>query len=548
MSYTTTQVIDSFVGGYSKGHNSKPIQGSEISVNMIREQNGENIYQNSLNGKKFIKKFADNGVCRGSYVPSIGSDSTNRRARMFVVIGSSLYSYSYNGTIKRILKNTFVENSTISFAETGGERPFLLIADGTSLYAVNLLDNSTNKVIMPENITGEIIKPSSVAVLNGSIAVSDMNTGYVYYSDPYILSNDTRKMLKKDEDGNVIYEDDGITPVYEDASSWETTFLDYNGTLQYKNAESSSDSVVYLKVIGSVMTVFGNNTIEFWTRGAQQYQTWNRVAYTNMNELGLAATSTVASTNEKIYFIGKGTRNGIGVYRISGTNVDKISPTWLDRKLSENAITAGWSPTRELGFCYTDSDHEFYCFNVGDEMFGYDAWCGDWHKRCSTDNRLLIGEELYHKSKYVYPSYFEGKLFFFSNENGCMFLDDRDYFYEDWSDTDKEKAFIRSRETPVIIDSYKEFIAMELTIEMNVGEVPQNLNPKIGLQVSKDGGMTFGNYQYEYLPLTGEYERRVRFDGLGLCRLMTIRVFTNEPIPFILKNASLRICPTGQRM
>ena len=56
-------------------------------------------------------------------------------------------------------------------------------------------------VPLPENITGEIIKPSSVAVLNGSIAVSDMNTGYVYYSDPYILSNDTRKMLKKDEDG-----------------------------------------------------------------------------------------------------------------------------------------------------------------------------------------------------------------------------------------------------------------------------------------------------------------------------------------------------------
>lgn len=52
MVYTTTQVIDSFVGGYSKGHTSKPIQGSEISINMVREQNGQNIYQQSLNRKE----------------------------------------------------------------------------------------------------------------------------------------------------------------------------------------------------------------------------------------------------------------------------------------------------------------------------------------------------------------------------------------------------------------------------------------------------------------------------------------------------------------
>jgi len=56
MAYTTTQVIDSFVGGYSKGHNSKPIQGSEISINMIREQNGENVYQQSLNRKEVRKE------------------------------------------------------------------------------------------------------------------------------------------------------------------------------------------------------------------------------------------------------------------------------------------------------------------------------------------------------------------------------------------------------------------------------------------------------------------------------------------------------------
>ena len=263
MNVVNTSVIDSFVGGHNKAE-SPNIQGCSISNNMITEVNGEVKYLRSLFGKKFYKELTVGKYnCTGSFYASVGLETENRLPSSFWCFNSQVYEVRPSGNVVKILSGRMDKEYGWTFVESGGERPYLLICDGNTLHAYNLYTGEMKLVEMPLGITGETIVPSSVSCLAGSIIVSDKNTGYAYYSQPYVLSNDTMEMLRKDSDGNIITDGDK-KPLYEQVSVWNgNIFYDMYATLQYKNAESSSDSIVCLKAVGDVLTVYGRSSIDF---------------------------------------------------------------------------------------------------------------------------------------------------------------------------------------------------------------------------------------------------------------------------------------------
>lgn len=550
MNVTNTSLVGLFVGGQEEAQFPN-IQGCALSTNMMTEKNGDIVYQRSLNGKKFYtqvdNRYAD---CYASFYPSVGLTADYNAISSYWVFGGSLYRLRPNGTSERIINN-FTGNAKYgwSFCESGGERPFLLFCTGMELYAVDLKLGDVRTIAMPLNVRGETIIPTSVACLAGSIIVSDRGTGYAYYSRPYPLSNDTIIMIRKDASGNIVYDSDGITPLYNNVSVWSgNIFYNTDGALQYKNAESSSDEITRLQVIGDVLTVFGTSSIEFWIRNDAEGMTWFRTNYTSNGSLGLCSARSIGVFSNKIGFLGSGNRNGYGVYVISGTQTEKISPTWLDELLFSSP-----NVNYSYGYGYSYANHSFYCIHFTDKdgkrrCFAYDLMSGDWHERMS----LKLQNNKPEATHYVCPIFTkEGKLIYGSSNTmryATLYTAERDYWYED-IDSETKMPFVRSRQTPLIIDSEKEFILNALSIEGNFGNCyDRNIQPQALLEISNDGGYTFTNLIVKDLAKTGDYKQRLVWNGLGRKRNCVIKFSVNTPMDVLLQNASVTTVSLGYRL
>ena len=512
--------------------------GSSWSCNMFLEKNRENVYLASVPGLEFIKRIYGRSKCRGSYVSSVGLASMNNAENCFVVFGSRVFRIDYSGEVTEIGQ---VSGGTtrISFAETGGLRPFLLIADGFNLWAYDLLEGGTlQQVTLPQRVTGEggQIKPSHVCCIAGSVCINDVGSGFVYYSVPYPLNSATRKVFST-TGGQVNYDPNNPLKVLEvDVDALEYMFLDSYGVQQYFNAETSADAIVALAAVGASLYLFGGKTIEIWQRGAGEYQTWQRQSYTVNASNGLHAPGSVAVCGSTLYYLGSGESFAKGILSVTGQTYKKLSEDWLDDKLLQETGDSAY------GFAYAQGDHNFYVLQLSNlrETWVYDTNSQSWHQRVS---RILdTGVETRWRPSAI--SWFKGQFWAFTDD-GCADKFSDEYWYEDYGNHEDRLPMIRHRQGAVIVDEERPFVFTELSVECNVGcWSDYKLQPDLLLNVSKDGGNTFGHTRSARMGRTGDYSHRVRFHCLGYNRLCVLRLTYSHPTSLELTACSQRISPT----
>ena len=267
----------------------------------------------SVPGLKFIKAITEDAKCRGAFVSSVGLSANNQAENAFVCFGNEVFRIDYAGNVEPIGK-VGVGAPRVTFAETGGLRPMLLIADGFNLWAYNLLDGGVlEQVTLPARVNGDggMIQPTHVAVVGGSVCINDTGSGFVYYSIPYPLNSATREVFDI-VDGEVQYEQSNSLKVRQKkVDALEYMFLDNYGVQQYFNAETSSDNVRAIAAVGASLYLFGYKTIEIWQRGSGEYETWVRQSYTTNASNGIpwpcaAPTSTIsvpASHTQRGFFL-----------------------------------------------------------------------------------------------------------------------------------------------------------------------------------------------------------------------------------------------------
>lgn len=530
----TSKVMQNLVGSTKKAKY-PAVMGSELSVNMYYAKNGKNEYMESLPGMEKISSIG--GRCRGAYVSTIGLKSEASPEDMFVVFGAVLYRINVYGEYTRIGR---VANNgrRVSFAEAGGPRALLLLADGSALYYYDLVEGGELKQIqLPERITdlGGTITPSHVTVVAGSIVVNDTGSGYVYYSQPYPLNNDSREMYVV-QDGHVVYKSDGVTIETYSVDSDKHVFENDYGAQQYFNSESSSDNINAIYAVGPTLYVYGTKTVEIWQRGSGEYEDWIRTSYTAQSSFGLEAPNSLASSGSIVYFVCSGAQYGKAVMRVSGTQFERISEDWLEDKLLKESTDSAY------GFCYSVGEHNFYVLQLNSigETWVYDALDGGWHQRTSRDQ--ISGLETQWRAGDI--AYYREKFFTFTND-GLVCRFQHNYWFEDFPDGAK-LPMIRHRQTPVITDNLKPFVFEELAVECNVGTWDDyDLKPMLLLEVSKDGGMTWGNIRSSSLGRTGDYSHRVRWLNVGHNRLCVIRITYSHPTDLVLTACSIRAESTG---
>lgn len=522
----------SFVGSTAKTKNPN-IQGSAISRNMFSGFNGSKDdarrFMQSCPGIKYLMKLGDSGQIDGMYVPSTGLKAMNFTPSLFVAYTGNVYRIDNAYNVEIV--GQYNSGNKVEFAESGGERAVLLWVDGVSIYGYDIKEGEPVSITLPKRITENLyVKPTHIAVVSGSIVINDLGSGYVYYSVPYPLSQKQRNVFDI-VGGQVQYEADKITVKTKQVDSGEYCFLDNYGVQKYFNAESSSDKVTAVYSVGSLLTLYGPSSIEFWQRGdAEASQTWQRTSYTINKEQGLEAKYSLASVNQTQFCIGTGKANAKCILMIDGTKVSKISEEWLDRILNENEI----STTR--AWTYSKNNHSFYLFTIGNETYCYDIMTGEWHIR-SSRNFYTSKNKPYMP---LYAVWFNNKIITGSCENGNLYVLDDNYYKEDF-DSEHSLPLYRVRQTPVITANYRPFTIFELSLECNAGSI-ENYGKlsKALLQMSNDGGYTWSNVIEAGLGERGQYSARLRWLNLGMVRQCVLKVMFSEDSDFVISDSSIR--------
>jgi hypothetical protein len=515
------------------------IEGSAISRNMFTERNteGDNkdvrTFLQSCPGIKYFDSFGDKYNCDGMYVPSTGLSTMDYEQCLFV---------AYNGTIYRVDSSlnheeigSYALGNTVVFAESGGERAILLWVDGNDIHGYNLKDGTTVEITLPKRIDAEnqYIQPTHIAVVDGTIVLNDKGSSYTYYSVKFPLNTAMRKVFDI-VNGQVQYDTDEITVLQKEVDSGVYCFLDDYGVQKYFNGSTSSDKCIALTSVGPLLTMYGPSSIEFWQKGnAESYQSWQRTSYTINKEQGLEAPYSLATVNHSQFCIGTGKANAKCVLMINDTNVQKISPLWLDRILSDSDVKSvkGWS--------YSKNNHSFYLFSIKNECYVYDVTTGQWHIRSSRN--FYTGKIKNYMP--LYAVWWNNKIITGSSESGHLYELDEKYYYEDFDNTNR-LPLLRMRQTPVVTADYKPFILQELTAECNTGaKEDYGTSAKALLQISRDGGYTYGNVIEGNCGRRGQYFVRLRWLNLGMNRQAVIRISYSEPTDFVISDSSIRIQP-----
>lgn len=530
---SVAKVSNYLLGGTNRGRH-PATQGSEWSCNMFMEKSGGVQYLASVPGLKYVGSVGQ-GRCRGAYVSSVGLGGEGEDA--FVAFGNVLYRIDLSNNVTP-LGTIATGAGRVTFSETGGLRPFLLVADGYNLWMYNLLDGgSLEQVTLPQRVTGDggTVTPTHVATVSGSVVINDSGTGFLYYSKPMALSNEKRKVFDI-VGGQVQYEDASrlkVKTVEVEAKDW--MFLDDYGVQQYLNAETSSDAVQAIVAIGGSLYLFGSKTVEIWQRGSGEYETWVRTSYTTNASNGIQCPYSIATCGSTLFYLGSGESFAKGIMKVEGASYSKVSDDWLESKLLEERSDTVYA------FAYAVGSHNFYVLHlptVG-ECWVYDTDTGEWHQRVSRDR--VSGVEIQWRCAAML--WFGGRFLAFCHD-GNMYSHGEDWYFEDYGD-ELSIPMTRHRQGPVIVNENAPFIFDELAVECNVGSFDDyELAPKLLLEVSRDGGNTWGNVRSSSLGKAGQYSRRVRFHGLGLNRLCVLRLTYSHPTALELTTVSQRITPT----
>lgn len=395
--------------------------------------------------------------------------STNGRG--FVVSGPTLYEIDAVGTPTD--RGTLLQSSGIVYMEENPTQ--LFICDGTNGYVFTYTTNAFAQVTDADFPTA-----GSVTYIDGYFAVNQLNTGRFYISD---LNSGT---------------------------SW--------GALEFATAESSPD--VLIRVINAVgqLWLFGERTTEIWTNTGDSAFPFQRISGAKM-EAGILAPATAVEVDNSVMWVGRD-KNGVGyVYRANGFTPQRISTSPIERR-----IQAASDPANMRAYTYQEDGHLFYVLTGGglETTLVYDLTTQLWHERAYLNAEGVFEQHRGACGMYVFNRFLVG-----DRENGKIYEMSLDY-YDDNGDA---LAFERTYTHLSDEDRRIRYNRLEIGVETGVGtQTGQGQNPKISLQLSKDGARTWSDWYDADIGAAGQYQTKVSFRRLGIAEQMTFKIRITDPV------------------
>lgn len=400
-----------------------------------------------------------------------GFRATN--GRMFTISGSGFYEVEASGV--HTLRGSIEQSQGIAYMEENGFQ--LCICDGSSLYIFTYADNEFEKVTDPD-----LPEVGTVTFIDGYFVASEVGSGRFFLSALY----------------------NGL--------SWNA--------LDFATAESSPDEL--RRVINGIgqLWLLGEVSGEIWTNTGDSQFPFERISGAKL-EVGIAAPKTALVLDNSLFWVGQD-EGGTGiVYRTSGLTPRRISTDEV-----EAALQAAPNPLEMRSWWYQKNGHIFYVITGGglETSWVYDLTTQIWCERAYTNSYGQFEPHLANWCVYAFGKHLVG-----DRRNGKI------YELSESAYDDAGEPLIAERIYTHTAMNSERFSINRLTIDLEGGVgLEDGSDAVIMMQLSKDGGKTWGNWHTTSIGKVGKYLSKARFRRLGYAEQITFRVRISDPVKRVL--------------
>ena len=399
--------------------------------------------------------------------------------RVFSVTGNTLYEWLSDGSA--VSRGTVAQDANpATFSTNGGGGQQLGVTSCSNFYVLDLQTNVLTQVTFLDG------KATQAGFISGYFLVFDIATGTVYQSDLYDgLTFDPLNFFQRNTQ----------------ADDWVGFYVTSLGRIFLPGSKTRDN----YEDIGTFPIPFAPSAA-------------------GLQPEGLAATFSISEAGAYTCWLGTAGQNGgYRVYAAAGYRAEAISTEAIDYALSQATQQEIAEATAES---YTDQGAVFYLLYVGDITFAFDFSSGQWHTRRTfvdaTSGELGAWRPRWHCfgfNKHLWVDSASGVLY----ESDVSFPLDVD-----------ELPIQRERTTPsVFVNAYLDIGEVELKVQTGVGnQVDPGADPRILMQMSFDGGMTWQAQRAASTGRVGDYMLRVRWqaNGGGLVRDLAFRFTATAPV------------------
>ena len=396
------------------------------------------------------------------------------------------------------------------FSDTGGGAirasltmsDVLYVVSGEGLYSIDIAGAPTYLGFVPTSAHVCMSENGYQLVIVNGI------DGFVYDNRTSVFSQITSPNFYPTEscdfiDQYIIFVRKGTGQFFWCAIADATTY----DALDFSTAEANTDLLIAIKIIHREIWLFGERSIEIWVDSGDANSPFTRSSA--LIEKGIASVACASKLDNTLFWLS----NDGYVYRGYGYNPLRISTHAIEQGISEEVLSDA------ISFAYEDTGHGYFILTfVTGKTWCYDVSSSLWHRRKS------YGMTRWRANNYirVYDKHFVGDY-----AKGIVWELRRDLFSEG---TD---PLVSERITQYFHANENYIYPSELEITLNTGDVDQNgqgSDPMFEMRYSDDGGRNWTNWKQRSLGKIGQYNKRIRFHGLGRFRSRLFHFRISDPV------------------
>jgi hypothetical protein len=443
------------------------------------------------------------------------------------------------------------------------------VVSGTALYSINT------------SYTATLRSGATSIAGTGTVSMSDngtqmfiatsAGTSYIYNKSTTVFA----QITDADFPGaSVVGYLDGYFVFIEPSSQrfWVTSLLDGTSVdpLDFASAEGSPDGLVSMIIDHRECWLFGTNSVEVWYNAGNADFPLSRIQGA-FNEIGCAATYSVAKLDNGIFWLGADARGQGIVYRANGYTGSRVSTHAV-----EYAIAQYSSISDAVAYTYQQEGHSFYflTFPTGNATWVYDVATGTWAERAGFSNgsftRHRSSCQMAFNNEIILGDYVNGKVYSFDLD---IYADDSDIqkWLRSWraiptGQNDLKRSAHHSlqleaesgvglsgnapEDATYLITESGNFLITESGLYLitdDASSIVQGANPQVMLRWSDDGGHTWSNEHWESMGRIGQYGYRTIWRRLGMTEKLRDRVYEisgTDPVKVSIMGAELYITQT----
>ena len=415
---------------------------------------------------------------------------------LYAVAGAKLYSVTGNGTITA-LGTLGTSAGRVTLSDNGVQ---LGMVDGTSLYVYTLVTGSYAQAAL--NASGSFGAVTDANFPNGATSLAFL-------------------------DGRNIANKAGTRQAYVCEQYDMTNWTNVSSLPTYMTKENSSDQLVAVDVLNGAIILWGQQSIEFWQDVGSAPNPFARITGSSQT-WGLAAVNSRMALNNTMIFLGQNPQGGLQVMMLNGYTPERKSTSDI-----EDIITSFSTWQDATALTYILAGHPMYQLNfpTANRSFLFDSLTGAWQE-------VQTGVALQAR-------HFANMGVSFNTINYVADVSTNNiYKLDDTAYTDNGTAIKRQVVTRHVYVDGNEFGISELLLDMETGvglQSGQGSDPQVMLQVSRDGGRTFGAERQLSLGAVGQCLTRVVTRRLGSARDFVFQFTMTDPVKFVVVHGAVTV-------